>query len=80
MGWAVQVEETRLNATRAGAEWWALFQQRHRDTDRIQLTTVSPGGARAFVACDSKEDAEQLRAFMIDHGFPVSSVKVTKRP
>jgi hypothetical protein len=75
------VEETRLNATLRGAEWWALFQQRHRDTDRIQLTTVSPGGARAFIACDSKEDAEQLRAFMIDHaGFPFSSVKVTKRP
>lgn len=78
-GWGVLVHETRILATRQGADWWLLYSGRFIDTPRMTCLGLNPMGGEWHVACDSKEDAKSLAEHMVSFGgVPKSAVEVRR--
>ncbi len=74
----VEVNEGVVEASRQGVDWWCAFVSRFRGTDRIR-ETIAPCiiGGTSEVSCDSRQDADELAAYMINQqGFPRSAVRV----
>lgn len=75
--WGVLVHETRIFATQSGTDWWLLFSSRFESTPRMTCLGVNPMGGEWHVACDSKDDAQQLAEHMVSlGGVPKAAVEV----
>ncbi len=77
--WGVLVNECKVFATAAGAEWWALFTCHRAGPGRITRLKESIAGGLAHVACDSKEDAELFAEGLVSYaGIPKSAITVAR--
>lgn len=76
--YVVEVNEVKVNATRAAANWWAMYTVRFRGTGRITEVTSTLGGAVCHVACDDQDHAAQLVEHMVAMGMPATAVKVKR--
>ena len=75
--WGVLVHETRIFATRLGADWWLAFSSRFEGAPRMTCLGLNPMGGEWHVACDSQEDAQSLAEHMVSFGgVPNSAVEV----
>jgi len=71
----VEVNETKVNATQMGHEWWYLFRAL-QPVERFQERMPNPQGALVEVACDDREHAVWLAAHLVaEGGLPRHAVK-----
>lgn len=71
----VEVNETKVNATQIGHEWWYLFRA-VQPTERFRDHMPNPQGAMVEVACNDAEHAGWLAAHLVaEGGLPRHAVK-----
>lgn len=75
--WGVWVNECGIFTHGPGADHWAMFWVRANPA-RITTLETSIGGGIHHVACDSKEDAEELCDAMIEMGMHSRFLKVQR--
>lgn len=66
--YVVEVNDCLIMHTRQGSDWWANYQFRYGDTDRIVWVELMAGGGIAHLPCDDREDAEQVKAMFVETG------------
>jgi hypothetical protein len=74
----VEVNDCLIVATGQGREWWATYQIRHANTGRIVWVDMTIGGGLAHIPCDDREDADEVRAMLLDHGIHPKAAKIKK--
>lgn len=76
--WGVFVNETKINASGLGATWWSDFSAAHSRSGRITCLGMTIVGGHHHVACDSQDDATELRQLMTASGVPATCTKVAR--
>lgn len=72
----VEVAETRVFATRSGADWWGLYLKRFEPTGRIKTVRQTLGGGIMHVSCADQEEAQWWVENAVDNGVPRSALKI----
>lgn len=68
----VEVNETKILATRAGATWWTLYRTRRPVHD----ARPTPNGTRVHVECDDRHDAHTLIGLAVAMGAPRDALQI----
>lgn len=75
----VEVNELPLFNTGRGLDHWLGWRQL-QPAQRLDIRGAYPAGQLVWVACDSREDAQWLRGWLIDGGVPHTALRVRHVP
>lgn len=77
---AVDVNETRINASSAGHRaWWAFYRKNADSVGRAQVLKATVGGDLVRIHCDDEAHATWLATYLTDRvGMPASAIRLVK--